>query len=299
MTRTVLVTGAASFIGANILPMLASQGWKIITTLRNSSQHFKTLELNKLGIEVVRMDLSDQGAYEKLPDNLDAIIHLAALSPEQGGTREGMMKSNVMGTFLLTSYAKRAGVKTFIFASSMSVYGDIKVPFVDENTDIINLDAYGLTKYFGENLLKEIIHEGYFRSLSIRLPCVLGHSAPRHWLSLALNKIKSGDDITIFNPDAKYNTAIDVEDLGIMIQNALNGSWQGAYAFPIGSAAGKSIYRVIEHLILEMSSKSKIIIKEENKLSYQVSNDFASKNFDYHPRTILDTLSRFAEKNKG
>jgi UDP-glucose 4-epimerase len=80
-----------------------------------------------------------------LPPRLDALVHAAARSPGEGVTVEQIVRDNVTATHRLVTHAKRAGVQTTIFFSSLSVYGQIRVSVVDESTALHSPDAYGLS----------------------------------------------------------------------------------------------------------------------------------------------------------
>jgi UDP-glucuronate 4-epimerase len=290
-----LVTGAASFIGANFIPMAIGKGWEVTAIVRNSSNYFEEAGIQYLPVNLVRMDITDTNDYAKLPKNVDAIVHLAAVRVADNSL-ERMISSNLIGSQLLASYAKKSHAKTLIYASSMSVYGDIKDEVVSERTDIINPGIYGTTKYLGEKILLNS-NDAPYRGLALRLPSVLGKNAPNHWLSQVLSKIKSDEDVCIYNPDFKFNNAIDVNDLGAFILNTLELEWQGVHAFLMGVSDFMSIREIVKFIIEQTSSKSIITIAKNNQNSFVIDYEYAVKNFSYQPRSIRETLQMFVEWN--
>src|SRR6266481_3953120 len=120
-----------------------------------------------------------------------------------------MVRDNVTATTRLIDYACEACATTFIYLSSLSIYGNIVGPVVDEATSIVNPNVYGVTKYKGETMLRE----APLRSLSIRLPGVIGRGSVRNWLTGVLHAAKHGRTIALYSPENKFNNAIHINDL--------------------------------------------------------------------------------------
>ena len=101
-----------------------------------------------------KIDLKNSYAFRNLPKRISFIIHLAAVSSLKKSKRGLLKKCNINGTKNLAEFATQQGVKKIIFASSMSIYGQVKAKTVDENTKIIRPDIYGRSKLLGETFLK-------------------------------------------------------------------------------------------------------------------------------------------------
>ena len=101
-----------------------------------------------------------------------------------------MLTDNVVATQALVRHALAAKASAFVFFSSISAFGTIRVPVLTETEPCVNVDAYGMTKLIGEKLLDE--SAGALPSLSIRLPAVIGRGSKRNWPSEALRKLKAG-----------------------------------------------------------------------------------------------------------
>src|SRR5262249_564565 len=147
-------------------------------------------------------------------------------SPGSGVAAADMVRDNACATARLLAYAKAAGAGTFIYFSTLSIYGEIPGPVVNEKTPIVNPDVYGMTKYLGEMMLRELPAPA--RSMSIRLPGVLGRNSVRNWLTGMLAAAKEGRDVSCYNPQATYNNAAHIDDLGRFVEHLLNDqSWTG------------------------------------------------------------------------
>jgi UDP-glucose 4-epimerase len=183
-----------------------------------------------LAITTVPGDLGDSGSYGAFPRKIGTLVHLAAASSDIPGVQK-VADLNVRGTSLLLDYARRAGAERVIFASSMTVYGDIASPIVDENTDIVNPGAYGMSKRLGELMLADISDD--LPSISLRLPAVLGPGAERHWPARVVAAARKGGPVRLYNPESPFNNVIDVSSLAAFIAELCRGGWSGAQAFPV------------------------------------------------------------------
>lgn len=285
----VVVTGAGGFSGSHIARALAARGHRVCAA---AGRTIGRLDASIPGVTVVTGDLT---AELPLPPKIDAVVHAAARSPAPGVTDADMRHANVDGTARMIAYAKQAGASTFIYLSSLSIYGDIKGPVVDETTPISNPDVYGMTKYAGEEMLKR---EPSLRSLSIRLPGVIGPGSVRNWLTSVLEAAKSDRDIGYYNSTALFNNAIYINDLCDMIVAAVERrDWSGHQAVTVGAAGMTTVQRAIEIVIEATGSRSTLTPRAEQRGSFTISSDRAMRDFGYDPMNIEDMLRRFVTDN--
>jgi len=130
MKETVLVTGAAGFIGTHVCEALLAQGNQVF-----GLDDFSTgTRRRNVPYELVQGSILDQEA-QKLVDQLKprVIVHLAALT----GTRRSHLETqrylnvNIMGSQAMMDAAVRVGAR-FVFASTSSVYGKLKSPSTED-----------------------------------------------------------------------------------------------------------------------------------------------------------------------
>jgi nucleoside-diphosphate-sugar epimerase len=109
-------------------------------------------------------------------------VHVAAASTARPGGIDDFITCNVIGARNVVRYAHAARIKKVIYTSSISVYGDIYEPYLQETYAITNPDDYGLTKYLAERVFAET--EG-LPCVALRLPGISGKGAIargyRHW----------------------------------------------------------------------------------------------------------------------
>jgi len=151
--KTVLVTGAAGFIGSHLLPVLIREGYEVIAFDRP-----ETFKNNYHGeAKICEGDICDHLQMEHFGKMLkfDSIIHLAAIAaPRIAETRPAeVFQVNVYGTYNVLKMAREAGAKRVIFASSAHVYGiSPKYLPTDERHPLALQDTYTSSKIMGEQL---------------------------------------------------------------------------------------------------------------------------------------------------
>lgn len=288
----ILVTGASGFIGHHLLAALLAQGHKVNATVHSRHVPIPTIFPNG------RLNLiyGDLAAGLQLPENLDAVIHTAAKSAWPGVTASSIVKSNVLATDNLIRHAKNTGVSRFIFLSSLSVYGKIQSPIVDETTPILNPEVYGLSKRIGEQLLEG--EADLIPSISVRLPGVIGPGSVRNWLTRVMHASRAGEEIVAFNPDAWFNNAIHVTDLVEFICALLGHSWRGAEIVTTAAAGELRVKDAIGILVKSFGDRSRVRFEESNSESFTVSSNRAVRFFGYDPMPIDEMLHLFATENR-
>jgi UDP-glucose 4-epimerase len=151
-----LVTGAAGFIGAAIVRRLIKEG-DICTTIDNLSTGYK--EHIPEGCRFIYGNVSDENIYEKLRDEgskFDAIIHIAGQSSGEVSFDNPVydLQTNVQSTLLLLKFAQNIGCKRFVYASSMSVYGDCDLLPCSEESITVPKSFYAVGKLASENYMR-------------------------------------------------------------------------------------------------------------------------------------------------
>lgn len=173
----VFITGATGFIGGHLTQRLHQQG---ATTIGLQRTPGKGRSLEVAGIWVVQGDISDHERMAVLLSELqpDTVIHAAAWlgRPPQPALAHTI---NVVASEHLARHSIEAGVRRFVFISSLAVYGAIGDRTVDEDTSVEPFDdPYGDSKIRAERSLK-LIAEGSQMDLTIVRPgMVYGPGSP-------------------------------------------------------------------------------------------------------------------------
>ncbi len=163
-----LVTGAAGFIGAALAKRLIDEG-NTVVTIDNLSTG--TEENIPLGVEFIKGDTFDTKVIDKLLDyKFTAIFHIAGQSGGVTCWDDPIydMNSNVTATLLLLEYARKTGCNKFIYASSMSVYGDENPCPVREDDNIKPKTFYAVGKVASEHYMRIYSEEYGIKCTALR-----------------------------------------------------------------------------------------------------------------------------------
>ncbi|MDR6984021.1 nucleoside-diphosphate-sugar epimerase [Rheinheimera pacifica] len=168
-----LLTGATGFIGSSLLTALVAKHYKLIAPSRTP--------LDELPENVTMPLLHDISA---LPDNsdwfvgCDVVIHIAAKAHVYGVSLAEFTRVNTEGTLRLAQLAKDAGVKRFIFLSSIGVNGIFNTTPFNVSDTPAPVEAYAASKFAAEQGLKQIAAGSDMELVIIRPPLVYGAGAP-------------------------------------------------------------------------------------------------------------------------
>jgi len=228
--RSVLVTGAAGFIGSHAAEALRTSGYAVIGVDNFCDfydRRWKEANLKTANIDVEEIDITDGPAISRLIGRIKpyAILHLAAMAGVRPSIERPVYysKINVEGTTHLLQAAVENKVAKFLFASSSSVYGNQKkVPFSEEDDVNEPISPYAATKRAGELICHSYWHLYRMPISCLRFFTVYG---PRQRPDLAIHKftrlIAAGKPIPIFGDGSSSRDYTYVADIVRGIQAAL------------------------------------------------------------------------------
>lgn len=168
MFKRLLLTGAAGGLGRALRPRLTA----LTRTLRLSD--ITDAPDAAAGVEWMKVDLANGAAVHELLRDVDAVVHLGAVSVE--APFEPIMQANILGVFHLYEAARRHGVRRIVFASSNHVTGFYRQgERIDANAPLRPDSYYGVSKAFGEQFSRF-----YFDRYGIETVCLrIGSSFPQ------------------------------------------------------------------------------------------------------------------------
>jgi UDP-glucuronate 4-epimerase len=184
---SILVTGAAGFIGSHVAKALLARGERVIGIDNFSDYYDPVLKFARLkplreerGFTFIEADITDRDAMLGLANqhSIDRIVHLAA----QPGVRHSLVdpylyvSTNVMGHLVMLELARRLpDLKHFVYASSSSVYGaNRKQPFSIADRVDHPISLYAATKRTDELLTETYVHLHKMRATGLRFFTVYG-----------------------------------------------------------------------------------------------------------------------------
>lgn len=169
---TVLVTGATGFVGRHLAPALEREGWIVRRAVRHLSQTGGEVPIESVG------PTTDWGAALA---QVEAVVHLAARvhHPNEESAFDLYRAINTEGTLQLAQSAVRAGVKKFLYVSTILVNGsctDGRPPF-REHDEFAPRGIYGVSKAEAEIGLKYVAQQSGMSISVVRPPLVYGYGA--------------------------------------------------------------------------------------------------------------------------
>jgi nucleoside-diphosphate-sugar epimerase len=146
MLDTVVVTGAAGFIGHHLVRRLCEAGYEVrATDIRD-----KPAELADCAVSWLRCDLRDRNRVRDALDGASYVLHLASAHLEVHAPYATFESVNVNATADLVRASADAGVKRFIHTSSVGIYGNVADPPATEDSPKSPVNSYERTKLSGE-----------------------------------------------------------------------------------------------------------------------------------------------------
>ena len=164
MQKRILITGAAGFIGTNLVEYFLSKNHKVRGLDNFATGHRYNVEpfLTHPNFEFIEGDIRKLEDCKKATENIDFVLHQAALGsvPRSINDPIASNETNITGFLNMLVAARDNGVKRFIYAASSSTYGDSEALPKVENVIGKPLSPYAITKYVNE-LYADIFSKTY------------------------------------------------------------------------------------------------------------------------------------------
>ena len=181
----VLVTGASGFVGNATCARLVKQGMNVVGPVR----HLPTQPLPGVDYRIVS-DLSGNTDWREVLKGIDTVVHCAArvhvMRESAADSLVAFRATNVAGTEQLArqAAAAAAGVRRFVFLSSVKVNGEGGSLAYRETDPPAPQDAYGISKYEAECGLREIAAETGMEVVMVRSPLIYGPGVKANFQAL-------------------------------------------------------------------------------------------------------------------
>ncbi len=186
-----LITGANGFVGRSICSELLKQGFTVRTATRQSHTEFLQFE------QAIITTINSQTQWFDALQKVDVVVHLAArvhvMQETASNPLADFLEVNLHGSENLALQAAKAGVKRFIYISSVKVHGEMTSagsPWTETDTPMPQ-DAYGISKWQAEQVLHKIAHDTGMQIVIIRPPLVYGAGVKANFAAL-LRAVRQG-----------------------------------------------------------------------------------------------------------
>ena len=183
-SRNTLVTGAAGFIGQAVCSDLSARGYQVLGAVRKQAKAHPTSHVQ---YKIVG-DTQESSDWSAVLEGIDSVVHLAArvhlMSDSAQNPLAEYRLANVAMTMNLARQSAKAGVKRFVFISTVKVNGE-NTPFgqpftADEKPRPV--DPYGVSKFEAEKLLLQLAQETDMEVVIIRPVLVYGPGVKANFL---------------------------------------------------------------------------------------------------------------------
>jgi UDP-glucuronate 4-epimerase len=316
---TVLVTGAAGFIGFSVARALLARGESVVG-FDNFDPYYdvrlkeaRAAELARHGtFRMVRGDVASEGDFAAAISDpaIDRVVHLAA----QAGVRYSItnpavyVRTNIIGHFnVVEACRRRGGLKHLVYASSSSVYGgNEKLPFSVEDKVDRPVSLYAATKAANELVSHCYSHLYALPATGLRFFTVYGPwGRPDMALWTFTKAILAGQPIQVFNNGKMRRDFTFIDDIVAGVIAALDrppaaGANAPAHRiYNLGNHKSEPLMRYIE--LIERATNHKAILDMQPLQAGDVPESFAdiaasTKDLGFSPRTSIDEgVPKFVE----
>ena len=287
---TILVTGAAGFIGSHVAAALLARGDRVVGVDNLNAYYdvsLKQARLDRLresaGFSFVAADVSDRAAIEAVtaahPDIM-GIVHLAA----QAGVRHSLVdpysyvQSNVMGHLVVLEGARRLKtLRHMVYASTSSVYGaNTEMPFRETDRVDTPMSLYAATKRADELMSHAYAHLFALPLTGLRFFTVYGPWGRPDMAYYSFAKaIVAGEPITLYDGGLLKRDFTYVDDIVAGVVGALDKPpAEGARLLNIGNHRGEEVRTLVT--LLEDALGKKAIVRTAPRPAVDVEETFAS-----------------------
>ncbi len=316
---TVLVTGAAGFIGFSVARALLARGESVVG-FDNFDPYYDVRLKEARGAELsrnpnfrmVRGDLASDDAFAAAISDpaIDRVVHLAA----QAGVRYSFtnpgayIRTNIVGHFnVVEACRRRGGIRHLVYASSSSVYGgNEKLPFAVEDKIDRPVSLYAATKAANELVAHCYSHLYALPATGLRFFTVYGPwGRPDMALWIFTKAILAGEPIPVFNNGDMRRDFTYIDDIVAGVIAALDrppavaAKVAAHRVYNLGNHKSEPLMRYIE--LIERATNHKAILDMQPLQAGDVPESFAdiaasTKDLGFMPRTSIDEgVPKFVE----
>lgn len=177
-----VVTGAAGFIGSNIVITLVKKGHEVVAIDSLITGRKKNLTPVMEMIDFMWADIRDINVCKSICGGADYVLHQAALGSVPRSFKDPKMthECNADGTLNMLIAARDAGVKRFVYAASSSIYGDTKTLPKVESMGKNPINPYAVSKMVGEEYARVFNRVFKLETVSLRYFNVFGPRQDPH-----------------------------------------------------------------------------------------------------------------------
>lgn len=284
MSKKILVTGGAGYIGSVLTRQLLEKGYnvRVLDSLMYGGEPIIDM-FNYPNFEFVKGDVRNRADVEKALDGIDSVAHLAAIvgDPACAKDPELSRSTNLEGSKLLYDVANEKGVNRFVFASTCSNYGKMDDPeaYVNEDSTLAPVSLYAETKVATEQYLLGQDKANNCKPTCLRFSTVYGLSLrPRFDLTVNefTKELALGRELVVFG-EQFWRPYCHVYDLARSVVTVIEAD-QDKVAFDVFNVGDTSENYQKQMIVDEIKKQIpdadiKYVKKDEDPRDYRVNFD--------------------------
>lgn len=273
-----IVTGAAGFVGSNLVDKLLKDKIKVIgidNLIRGTTQNISQLQKNDNFI-FLKNDINNMDSvYESIKkvianEEISEWWHLAANSDIQAGNQspEIDLKLTFLTTYNSIELCKRLNCKIFLFSSTSAIYGDLgEIPLHEEIGPLVPISNYGAMKLASEALVYSSSENWFDRVFVFRFPNVIGVPATHGVILDFINKLKKSPNcLDVLGNGTQSKGYLHVRELIDAMMYVRSHSKDKVAIFNIGTDdGGASVKFIAEECVKQFSQSASIAYGSENR----------------------------------
>lgn len=287
--KKILVTGSSGTIGTRLAEKLLEAGYEVVGVDWRANQWSP-----KIDAITLRCDLRDKTAVEKLPTDFDLVIHLAANARVYNLVVDpSLARDNFETIFNVLEFARRNGIKRFMFSSSRETYGNSEqIKHKEDDVRLTNCESpYTASKIAGEALVYSYQRCYGLDFVVFRFSNVYGmYDDSDRVVPLFVKLAREGKDITIFGKDKLLDFTYIDDCLDGIIKAVVGFENVKNDTYNLGFGEGTTIVEVAEVIVEALDSPSRIIIKENRTgevVRYIADIAKAKQKLAYQPKVNI------------
>ena len=251
----ILVTGSTGFVGSRVVKLARKRDWAVTPVVRKQIEPLT----NSLVIPSIDASTDWSSAFE----GVDCVVHCAARVHQMNEIEQDALtayrETNTFGTLNLAKQAAEAGVKRFVFVSSIKVNGEFSEPNLPFEPNLNNTpqDPYGLSKYEAEVELAKLSKEIDLEVVIIRPPLVYGPGVKANFLSM-MRLIDKGIPLP-FGAIKNQRSLVYLDNLSNLILTCCEHPLAPGYTFLASDDHDVSTTQLMRTIALSMGKSSRLI----------------------------------------
>ncbi len=319
---SILVTGGAGYIGSHTCVELLEAGYEVVVVdnLSNSSELSlsRVKKITGKSLTFYEADLLDRDAlvdiFEK--EKIDSVIHFAGLKAVGESVAKPLeyYHNNVTGTLVLCDVMRQFGVKSIVFSSSATVYGNPKIVPINEDFPLFATNPYGRTKLMLEEIFRDlyvadnewrIVLLRYFNPIGAHESALIGEDPkgiPNNLVpyitQVAVGKLEKlsvfGDDYDTHDGTGvrDYIHVVDLADGHVKALDKIKKS-SGVFTYNLGTGVGYSVLDMVKAFAKTVGKEIpyKVIPRREGDIATCYADpSLASKELNWQAKRDLKDM---------